>query len=163
MRYLSSLFVFTSILLISYIIFQSRFFFTKSENIPFVKQDVISYLKSFQKGIVTSSVLTLESEQKVTQIDTKGGILVIPETTKPSKYKYKIQLTDVNMKQADIYLVEKPKNLTVLIPQGSSYKNGTFSDLHIGDTIWLQRIISYDISGKSITRILSTKITKLNK
>jgi hypothetical protein len=132
-----------------------------SQNPPSVNKDVLQYLQPLQKGIVTSTVLSLKSKNKITRLDTKGGI--IKDINVP--YVTLMQITLWGNKTEDIYFTNNTlSHTTILIPNGTNYKKGSFSDLHTGDMILLERDMSFNLKGgRSAPRTPSIKFIKITK
>lgn len=127
---------------------------------PLVNKDIFQYLEPFQKGIVTSTVLSMSSKDTITLLDTKGGI--VPRTKVP--YIVHLQTAMAGNKKENLYFTVKTlADTTILIPQGKGYKSGTFADLHTGDTILLEKDMAFDLIGKNRSpKIKHIKITKIN-
>jgi len=160
MKYLNvySIFVVTTIILLFSILSQSNLLWlNKNENS--VNQDAITYLKTLKKGVITSSKITFESKQKIIELDIAKG--TIPGTT--ILYGGKMQLKNDKNYKTTMYFGTKPNQLTIFIPSGSTYKKGILSDIKTGDTILLERIFRYNVSGENSIDLLLTKITKINK
>lgn len=129
-----------------------------------VDNTVIDYLKTFNKGVLTSSVFTWETKNKLLSVDTKPNVFTDPYTGKQHTADIKLQVSYKN-NSIDYYFTKNylNKGVTVLIPTGSGYKKGTINDLKAGDTILFEKSNEYDVNGKTSIKSLSTKITKLSQ
>lgn len=133
--------------------------FLKNPNNKLTNENVISYLKTLRKGVLESSILTIEAKQKIVNINTKKGI--IKGTFIP--YIYALEVTSSTSKPQTVYFTQKElDDTTVFIPNGTTYIKAKTSDLHVGDTVLLERAYKYNKNTRSFTEYLTTKITKIN-
>ncbi len=141
-----------------YLLAYSNLFFQKNQ----ASQDnIFGYLSVFKKGIVTSTTLAVTNTCKILAIDTKTG--TIPETK--SLYTARILLRLENNEDTYLYFVQPDlENTKIFIQDSSGDREGTTSNLKIGDTILLEKIYKYDLKApKRYSTIISRKITKINK